>query len=1158
MKFNFTLVFHCFNGRYLKLAMKSFVFLFCSLALCLNTHTGLSQSADIKIDENKDISIMTIFKLIKSQTDYLFVYDSNMLKNAPTVSLKKGNIKVKELLEKGLAPINCTFEFSNKTIIVKKKTDVPSTLKPQDFIIKGTITDQNGTPLPGANVLEKNTTNGTQTDFDGNFALRVANEKAVLIISYVGFITQEIAVNNRKSIKIALTEDTGKLNEVVIVGFGSQKKESVVSSITTINPEELKVPSSNLTTALAGRLAGMISYQRSGEPGMDNAEFFIRGVTTFGYKVDPLILIDNVEASTTDLARLVTDDIASFSILKDATATSIYGARGANGVILITTKQGKEGRAKVNFRYETSISSPTSKVKVADAITYMRLHREATATRDPLAEQAYSLSQIDGTIAGRDPYLFPNVDWRGDLVSDTAINQRVNLSVSGGGKVARYMVSGAFNQDNGILKVPKENDFNNNINLKTYSLRSNININLSNTTEMIVRLNGSFDDYIGPVNGGQQVYRNIMRTSPSRFPAFYPKGTNERFIKHILFGNDGEGNFLNPYADLVRGYREYSRSNMLAQLELKQNLNFITEGLKFRGLLNTTRKSFFDVSRQYNPFYYKILGTDILTGEYTYELLNEGEGTEYLDYNPGNTNESVSTSTYMEAALNYQRTFAQKHDLGGLLVFILRNKLESGASSLQESLPFRNLGLSGRFTYGYDSRYFLELNFGYNGSERFQKNNRFGFFPSIGAGWSLSNESFWDNIKPTISKFKLRGSYGVVGNDAIGGSEDRFQYISEVDMNNSTRGFTFGSDRGNNKAGISIDRYSNPSITWEKAYKTNIALELGLFKKLDITAEYFHEYRKNIFMARNDIPATMGLAAKIYANIGEAISKGTDIQINYNHAFSNGLWIQGIGNFTYATSEYKVYEEPLYRNEPWKSRIGYSLRQQWGYLAERLFIDDDEVANSPEQLFGNQSNPARGGDIKYFDTNGDGKITELDQVPIGYPTTPEIVYGFGISTGFKGFDFSVFFQGSARSSFWINPSATSPFASYTYSSGENSGKILENQLLQAYADSHWSEDNRDLYALWPRLSTTHIVNNEQNSTWFMRNGQFLRLKQLEIGYSLPQETTKKLGINSLRFYTNGTNLLNFSKFKLWDVEMAGNGLGYPIQRVINLGINISI
>lgn len=1068
----------------------------------------------------------------------------------------------RRLLDKkafALFPILCfTLTLMNSNAIARNFFSVEAQQK--HHVVSGLITDAEGKALTGVSVFVKDkNTIGTTTDLNGRYSLAIPDLSitTTLVFSMVGYESQEILVSKQTEINLSLQEGDPVIDDVVVTAFGgTTRRTDMIGSVTSVKPGDLKIPSSNLTTALAGRVAGMIAYQRSGEPGLDNAEFFIRGVTTFGYKVDPLILIDNVEVTTTDLARLVPDDIASFSIMKDATATAIYGARGANGVILITTKQGVEGRAKLNFRIENSFSAPTRSVALADPITYMRLNNEAILTRDPAGAILYPQSKIDRTLAGDDPYLYPAIDWRKELIKNYTTNQRANLSVSGGGKVARYMVSGALSKDNGVLKVPNESNFNNNIDLKTYSLRANVNIDLTNTTELLVRLNGSFDDYVGPIDGGQNVYRDIMRTSPSLFAPYYPKGHNEQHVQHILFGNADEGKYLNPYANLVKGYKEHSRSMMLAQIELKQKLPFITEGLNFRGLINTTRNSYFDLSRQYNPFFYNMLGKDPFSGEYQYQILNEDAGTEYLDYKEGDKN--INTIMYLESALNYDRVFDDKHAVSGLLVFLMRNRLNGNAGSLQLSLPFRNIGLSGRFTYSYDRRYFAEFNYGLNGSERFHKSNRIGFFPSFGLAWSVSNESFWEPYKDVISNFRIRGTYGVVGNDAIGRDQDRFMYLSEVNMNDSGRGAIFGTDRTNSKNGISMQRYANPAITWERSYKSNLAIEFGLFNKVEILADFFKEHRKNIFMARNDIPTTMGLAASINANIGEAEAKGIDLQMNYNHAFSSGAWLQGMANFTYATSKYLVYEEPAYA-EPWLSKVGYSLKQEWGYVAERLFIDDDEVANSPSQIFGSQV--VRGGDIKYRDLNGDGQITSLDRAPIGYPTTPEIVYGFGLSFGHKGFDVSTFFQGSARSSFWIDPYATSPFVNYRYdsevSSGRHAGVLLQNQLLQAYADSHWSEENRDLYALWPRLSASNVSNNQQRNTWFMRNGAFLRLKQVEMGYTIPKHVFQKLKINSFRVYVNGTNLLTFSGFKLWDIEMAGNGLGYPIQRVFNVGINAS-
>lgn len=1009
----------------------------------------------------------------------------------------------------------------------------------QALEVRGTVTDSTGFPMPGVSVTLKGRTSvGTSTDLNGKYILEIPADvpSPVLIFSIIGFQTQEVSVEGREVVDITIIESTAQLDDVVVVAFGTQKRTDMVGAVTSVNPSELNVPSSNLTTALAGRIAGMIAYQRSGEPGQDNADFFIRGVTTFGYKVDPLILIDNVEVSTTELARIQPDDIASFSIMKDATATALYGARGANGVILVTTKEGTEGKAKISFRIENSISTPTRNVELADPITYMELHNESIRTRDPDAPLMYSQTKIENTRMGVDPIVFPATDWRKELFKDYTMNQRFNLNVSGGGQVARYYVAGSMNRDNGVLKVDGRNNFNNNINLTSYTLRSNVNVNLGKLTELVVRLNGNFDDYTGPIQGGEAVYNMVMRTNPVLFPAYYPIDEDHSYLRHIMFGNYDEGQYLNPYAEMVRGYREYSRSRMLAQLELNQDLSFITEGLAFRSLMNTNRTSFFDVSRGYAPFYYGLSGYDPRTGAYKVDVINENEGREYLDYAEGP--KQVSSVFYLESALSYNRVFNEKHGLSGMLVYVMRQNLTANAGSLQLSLPYRNLGLSGRATYAFDSRYFAEFNFGYNGSERFHQSNRFGFFPSGGLAWSISNEAFFEPLKNTVSNLRLRATYGLVGNDAIGDAHDRFFYLSNVNMD--AGGASFGEFNDYSRPGVTVTRYANEDITWETARKFNLALEVDLFERLKFQVDYFREHRYNILMSREFIPASMGLSSEIRANVGEAGGEGLDVSVDYAQHFPSGLWVQGRGNFTYATSEFRVYEEPSY-DEQWASRVGYSVSQEWGYLAERLFVDEYEVANSPRQNFGEYM----AGDIKYRDVNRDGQITSLDQVPIGYPTIPEIVYGFGLSAGYRNFDVSAFFQGLARESFRIGVQATFPFA-------EN------RQLLKAYADDHWSEESRNLYALWPRLSSTYTNNNIQRSTWFQRNGTFLRLKQVEIGYSLPSQLSEKLRMRNLRIYANGTNLLTWSKFKLWDVEMGANGLGYPIQRVFNLGIHVEL
>ena len=1019
----------------------------------------------------------------------------------------------------------------------------------QSEIITGTVTDKNGTPIPGVNIVEDSDSfNGSVTDFDGNFIIK-AEANSTLVISYVGFITQEIKLGGNTNLSIILEEDLFGLEEVTVVAYGEQRKESVIAAVTSVDPTELRIPSSNLTTSLAGRVAGLISYQRSGEPGRDNAEFFIRGVSTFGYARSPLILIDGIETTSTDLARLQPDDIASFSIMKDATATALYGARGANGVIMVTTKEGKQGKVKLNIRYEKAYSAATKKVSIADPITYMILHNEALATRNPLGGRIYSLEKI---LISQDPnrnrMAYPTVDWFNELLEDYTLNSRFNFNVSGGGKIARYYLAATVNTDNGNLKIEPQNNFNNNINFNRISLRSNVNINLTPTTEVAVRFNGNFDDYNGPLNGGEEIYKQAMQTNPVLYPKYYYPDANYLNSTHILFGNYGQfGDYLNPYANMVRGYKDESYNNVLATVEIKQNLDFFTKGLKARALINTSRYSFYNLERKYNPFYYTLANYDFQSDIYSLIALNPNQGTEYLAYNEGA--KTISNSVYFEGSLNYNRILNDKHNVSGMLVGIIRELKYANNGNLQTSLPYRNLGLSGRFTYAFDSKYFAEFNFGLNGSERFAKSERFGFFPSFGFGWYLSNEDFMNKFENSITKLKLKGTYGLVGNDQIGSAADRFFYISQVNLNDGSMGSMFGQEFSNWINGVSIDRYANDQITWEKARMMNLGFELGLFGKIDLQADYFTEYRSNILMDRAQTPATLGLQAPIRANVGEASSKGFEFTIDYKEDFKNDFFISARANFSYATSKYEVYDELDFVSAglPWRSRIGLNLSQPFGYIAERLFIDEADIANSPLQTFGEYMP----GDIKYKDINNDGIIDINDEVPIGYPTTPEIIYGFGISSSYKNFDFSFFFQGSARSSFFIDAYRTSPFIDTA------GGAIGNNALLTAWANDHWSENDRDLYAAWPRLSDQLIDNNNRNSTWWLRDGGFLRLKSMEFGYSINPESFEKFKLEALRIYLSGTNLFTFSKFKIWDVEMGGNGLGYPIQRGINLGLNMN-
>lgn len=1030
------------------------------------------------------------------------------------------------------------------------------TQQKNNHTIKGIVLDDNTSePMIGVGILVTGFNIGTTTDLDGNFQLSVPADAKTIEISYIGYEKQTIPFNpkNLNNFRVINLKESGvKLEDVTVVAFAKQRKESVLGSVSTIKPTELKVSSSNFTTGFAGKLSGVIAYQRSGEPGQDNADFFIRGVTTFGTgKANPLILIDNVELTSADLSRLNPDDIASFSILKDATATALYGARGANGVILVNTKEGKEGKVQVSFRIENSFSSPVTDTEVASPLSFMKLHNEAVRTRDPLALLPYMDSEIAARENGGNRYVYPMVDWKKMMFKDNTTNQRGNLSLSGGGKVARYYVALSYSHDNGILSVDPVNNFNNNISLNKYVVRSNVNLNLSKTTELAVRVSGTFDDYQGPITGGAGLYDMAIRSNPVLFPATFAPDKKNQYSKHVLFGNSGKfGEYMNPYAEMLRGYKESSNTVVLAQLELKQDLDFITEGLKFRVLGNATRTSYFDVKRAYKPFYYTVGSYNKLQDSYTLAALNADTGTDYLGYSQSEGERTVESTIHLEASVSYERTFAEKHAVSGMLVYTAHEGLSGNAKTLQASLPGRNLGLAGRATYGLYDRYFAEFNFGYNGSERFNKKHRWGFFPSGGLGWVVSKEAFWENIglSKTITMFKLKGSYGLVGNDNI--SDDRFFYLSEVNMNDGNKSHSFGTDFTNGLNGISTSRYADEKIGWEIAHKLNLGAEVTLFNDLELQFEYFTERRSNILQTRADIPTTLGLQAIPKVNIGEAKGHGVDLSADYSHMFNKDLWVTFRGNFTFASSKFSIYEEPDYSDTPWRSHIGQKLSQEYGLIAERLFIDEEDVKSSPTQQFGEYM----AGDIKYTDINGDGFVNQKDFVPIGYPTTPEIIYGFGLSAGYKGFDFSCFFQGSDRSSFWIDPGKISPFVDGI---DHNATPLKGNNAVLSFIEQdHWSEANPNIYAQWPRLSTYLVGNNNQRSTWFMQNGSFLRLKTVELGYTLPKEWTSKARIQNLRLYVTGSNLLSFSKFKLWDPEMGDNGLGYPVQRVFNIGLQL--
>lgn len=1153
---------------------------------------GVAQNITLKA---RNISLVQAMKSIQKQSGYSFFLNGKQLANIK-VDVDIQSLPYNKAMNEILRGKPAEWLLENRTIVVKPRPVKPvkqSTITTDKEIplvapiiqqkpVTGKVTDEfDDIPIPGVNIAIAGVPLGTTTDADGVYEL-LANPEDSLVFSMVGYAPQRVQVGTSKLINIRLSKDTRELDETVVVAFGRQSKESVVSSITTVNVKDLRTPSSNLTTALAGQMAGLIAYQSTGAPGEEDAQFFVRSVTSFGSGLtSPLILIDNIEMTSKDLSRLNPDDIASFSILKDASATALYGARGANGVVLVTTKEGEKGRVKTSFRHETSLSTPTTKVDVADPISFMEYANIADMTR--FGEYAYELSKINFTKdPNRNPNVYPAVDWQDMLTRDHSLNHRTNINLTGGGNAATYYLAGSFSQDNGILKVDNKNPFNSNINLKKYSVRSNVNLNLNKTLEAKVRLSANFDDYTGPIgefgSGGAYTYGKTLVANPVLFPAYYEPDYNSQHMDRILFGNysgdpyaaESPAGYINPYADIMKGYEDVRNNTLLTQLELHQDLTSVTPGLKARFIGSITRYSGFNIQRSYKPFYYQyIKGTYDPTNPYPYQLanLNAENGSDHIDYSAGN--KFIEARGYAEGAILYNRRFSN-HDVGGLLVGSIKDRMDGSPTNLDSSLPSRNVALAGRFTYGYSNKYFAELNFGLNGSERFDPKYRWGFFPSIGLGWQVSDEPFFEELKPVFSKLKLRGTYGLVGNDVIVKDTDRFFFISNINLDGPNAGY-FGNNPNAlfTRPTIDIRRYGNPLITWEVSYKTNLAMELGFFNDaLSLIAEVYHENRTNIVQERQDIPSVVGLGSDIKTNYGAAIGKGMDLTLNYNKSFYNGMWYIVRGNFTYGTSKITEYDELDYSGfAPWKSVIGSKVGQSRGYVAERLFIDDNEVANSPVQMVEGEIVKYEAGDIKYRDINGDGMIDQYDIVPMGYPQNPEIQYGLGASFGFKNFDISAFFQGSSRFSFFMDANAMAPFVEVFEGEFKN-GKWTDNDkktgfkgnraMLNFIKESVWTETNQDEYARWPRLSAEGSddavgnVNNFARSNYWMRSASFIRLKSLEVGYKL-----KDFKGVSPRLYASGTNLFTLSEFNLWDPEMRGNGLAYPLQKVFNLGVQIN-
>ena len=1076
-------------------------------------------------------TVKEVFEYIEENSEFVVLYSKDLLpvlQKKVSISIDKQDVEsILNILSK---EAGLKYNINDRQITVTKVAAEAPQQEKKEIKVTGKVLDENDEGVPGANVVVKgDKTKGTMTDIEGNFTLTVP-ANTVLVASFIGYTPTEFPLNGKTNVILKIAPDAKQLDEVVVVGFGAQKKASVVGAVQTVKASELRSPSSTLSNSFAGRIAGVVAVQRGGEPGADGANFWIRGISTFASNTSPLVFIDNVEVSIGDLNALSPEVIEGFSILKDATATALYGARGANGVMLITTRNGKDmEKARINIRVQNSFTQPTKTVKVADGIDYMIARNDAVLNRTPNAQPYYSEEVIEGTRKQLNPYIYPNVDWENYLFKDFTTTQSANVNVTGGGKRVTYFLSGTLNNDNGMLKKDSKNNFDNNINQLRLSLQANVGVNLTSTTKANVRLNAQVLDYSGSAAGTDAIYQGIFEAPPVMFAPVLPAQNGEDYI---LFGNRNggpvSGRYRNPYAEMVRGYSEKNESTMIASLDLEQDLKFIVPGLKAKGLISFKNWATTNVVRSFDPYFYGIKDYEQgANGEYTYTYEAITKGSKAL---------STSTSNGGDRLLNYQlsldyaQTFADKHNVGAMLVYLQRDYNQNAPADFYATLPVRNQGIAGRVTYGYDDRYMIEANFGYNGSENFGEGKRFGFFPSVAIGYNISNENFFTPLRKVISNLKIRGSYGKVGNSS---TDSRFPYLTYVNLSGAS--YIFGNNWQNKGTGAIITRYGAAGARWETGIKVDMGVELNLFNSLNITFDWFTETRKDIFMRRNIVPAESGITGDLrpYANLGKVKNQGVDLNIEYNKAFSRDLIASLKGSFTYAKNTLLEADEPSYpEEEAYRSEIGKPLNRYTGLIAMGLFKDEADVENSPEQTFSPNLKP---GDIKYKDLNGDGKIDSNDMTEIGDPTVPQIVYGFGGSVQYKSFDFSVFFQGVAKTSLMMQN--IHPFTSD------------QTTLLDFIAKDYWTEENPNPNAEYPRLiSNLDSHNNFMNSTYWLRSAAFLRLKNVEIGY------TYKVA----RLFISGQNLLTFSPFKHWDPELGGGkGLTYPNLRVATIGLQLT-
>ena len=1016
----------------------------------------------------------------------------------------------------------------------------------QEIEVSGKVTDETGEGLIGVNIYVKERKGlGVITDIDGNYTIRV-REYQTLVYSYIGYVSKEATVKSDSHV-INVQLDESKLNaidEVVVTGLGSQKKLTVTGAVSTIDVQQMKhFSTSSLSNTLAGNAPGIIAMQTSGQPGKNTSEFWIRGISTFGAGRGAYILVDGFERE--NINDLNIEDIESFSVLKDASATAIYGSKGANGVIIITTKHGNEGKININGKFETSYNTRTITPEFVDGLTYASLVNEANVTRN--RGVVYQPYEFELFRSGVDPDKYPNVDWQDIILKDGAWSMRGNVNISGGGSTSRYYASVSYVEDEGMYKTDKtlKDKYNTNANYKRWNYRLNVDIDITRTTVLKLGVSGNLSMRNSPGMGDDYAWSSLFGYNAILEPPLYSNG----YVPIInAYRSDQRSN---PWVMTTQtGYNENWDNNIQNNVTLEQDLKFITPGLKFTGRFGYDTYNSNNIFKHQLPDMWEMFPrtpNDEPGGNFDH-IISRRDMTQ-------TSNNSGSRREFLDLLLHWDRGFLSAHNFGANLKYTYDENIQTQnlGDDIKNSISRKNLGLAGQVTYNFKNRYFIDYNFGYNGSENFADGHRFGFFPAYSVAWNVGEEPWIKKKFEWLDMFKIRYSHGKVGNDY---SATRFPYLYTIGYggeNVYNFGTTDAPTRYAYQHAMHYTQLASPNVTWEVATKDDLGVDFVLFHNIfSITADYFYEKRTGIFMERKYLAYMFGLESNPWANVGAVRSRGFDGNFKFEDRFGEvGVTVRG--NITYSKNTILDYdvEESVY---PYQYTTGYRVDQVRGLIAEGLFKDYDDIRNSPKQMFGD----VQPGDIKYKDVNGDGIVDRGDEVAIGATRTPNLIYGLGFSVTYKGFDVNMHFQGAGKCTFPINGKAVWAFSEGSW------GQVFSGLVDDRWIDSETAAQlglkaNEDPNAAYPRLSYGGNANNFRQSSYWLRDGRYLRLKNLDIGYSVPKKYVNRIHINDIRIFIQGTNLLTFSKFDTWDPEMgSSNGEAYPITKAITMGIQVNL